>query len=275
MRSWHRLGSIALALALTIGFPVPRAAAAPAPERSWPHYFAVKAVMQRLYVAERASLWAERARRNEFVRERGGGAKFDVVNCVRGSEYTGTADRRRDVTAAFADIALDIVIWRDGFRRVGYPAALWQSSLTDYEQQSVDRAIALAALPDEDPAGAAIVAALVRRLNAYRATHPSLPAIIHDGGCGAGEASVSIATAPAGAQVLVIPTFFYELCKVQKQNPDDPSACPRWREALEGKLQSVAGDYLYQARWPDGKTRRGTLRFDIGDAGKTITLRKP
>jgi hypothetical protein len=275
MTSGNPLVSIALALALTIAFPAPRAAAAPAPERSWPHYFAVKAVMQRLYDAERGTLWSQRLERDTPARERGGGAKYDVVNCLRGSAYTGTADHRRDVTAAFADVAFDIVIWRDGFRRLGYPAALWQSSLTDYEQRSVDRAIALPVLPEEDPPGAAIVDALVRRLNAYRATHLNLPAIIHDGGCGAGEALVSIATAPAGAQVLVIPTFFYELCKVQKQNADDPNACPRWREALEGKLQSVAGDYLYQARWPDGKTRRGTLRFDIGDAGKTITLRKP
>jgi hypothetical protein len=27
--------------------------------------------------------------------------------------------------------------------------------------------------------------------------------------------------------------------------------------------------------WPDGTIRRGTLRFDMGDDGKTITLRKP
>ncbi len=275
MTSWHRLVSIALALVLTIALPAPRAAAAPAPDRSWQHYFAVKAVMQRLYDAQRETLWAERLQRSESRRESGRVAMFDLVNCLGGSAYTGTDYRRRDITAAFADVAYDIVIWRDGFRRLGYPAALWQAPLTDYEQRRVDRAIALAVQPQVETSGAQIVDVLVRRLNAYRASHPSLPMIVEEGGCGAGEASVSIATAPVGAQVLVIPTFFYQLCKVEKQDADDPNACPRWREALQGKLQSVAGDYLYQARWPDGKTRHGTLRFDMRDDGTTITLRKP
>lgn len=275
MTSWQRLVSIALALVLTCGLPAPCAAAAAVPERSWPYYFAVKTVMQRLYDARRTTLWAQRRQRARFVSERGGGATYDLVNCLGGSAYTGIDYRQHSVTAGFADIAYDIVIWRDGFRSLGFPAALWQAPLTALEQRRVDRTIALGAQPDADPSVVELMSVLVRRLNAYRAAHPSLPAIVEEGGCGGGEASVSIATAPIGAQVLVIPTFFYQLCKVEKQDPDNPNACPRWREALEGKLQSVAGDYLYQARWPDGKTRRGTLRFDMGDDGKTITLRKP
>lgn len=275
MTSRHRLVPLALALALTIASPAPRAAAAPATERSWPHYFAVKAVMQRLYDADRATLWAQRMQRNRFLSERGGGAKFDIVNCLGGSAYTGIDYRQPSVTAAFADIAFEVVASRDEFQRLGFPASLWQASLTEYEQRRVDRTVALGVQRQADPAVIELMAALVRRLNAYRATHPRLPTIVEEGGCGAGEASVSIATAPVGAQVLVIPTFFYQLCKVEKQDPDNPNACPRWREALEGKLQSVAGDYLYQAHWPDGKTRRGTLRFDMSDDGKTITLRKP
>ena len=88
-------------------------------------------------------------------------------------------------------------------------------------------------------------------------------------------AIVSVATVPIAAQVMFIPTFFYELCKVQKQNADDPNGCPQWREAVEGKLQSVAGDYMYFVRWRDGVVRRGKRSFDMGDDGRTITLRKP
>lgn len=277
MTSWHRLMCIALALALalTIEFPARGNAAAAAPDHSWSHYFAVKAILQRLYDADRAARWAERDRIDAFRRKSGDKVTYDVVNCLGGSEYTGTDYRRRDVTAVFADVAVDVIVWRDAFRRFGYPAALWQAPLTDYEQRRVDRAIAAPVQPDVDPSGLATVQLLVQRLNAYGASHPTLPAIIEHGGCGAGEASVSIATAPVGAQVLVIPSFFYQLCKVEKQDADDPNACPRWREALQGKLQSVAGDYVYQARWPDGKTRRGTLRFDMRDDGTTIMLRKP
>ena len=73
----------------------------------------------------------------------------------------------------------------------------------------------------------------------------------------------------------VHPDVLLRAVQTEKQNADDPSSCPRWREAIEGKLQSVAGDYVYRVRWPDGTIRRGTLRFDMGDEGKTITLRKP
>jgi hypothetical protein len=87
--------------------------------------------------------------------------------------------------------------------------------------------------------------------------------------------SVSIATAPAGAQVLFITAFFYELCKAQNLDPEDTRTCNRWREAHEGRLSEVIGDYWYIARWADATTRKGQLTFSDADNDTTITLRKP
>ena len=272
MTTLRRFTSVAVALAF--GSIAVSAGATPPPDRSWAHYFAVKAVMQQLYDADSAKLWSSRVHQQQFERSMGGAPTYDIMNCTRGSDYTG-GDPKRNVNAAFADVAFDVITWRSAFRRLGFPASTWQQPLSDYEQKEIGGAIAGTARSDEDPVAAAFDKAMVRRLNAYRASHPSLPRIVDVGGCGAGEGTVTIATVPLGAQVLFIPTFFYQLCKVEKQNADDPSSCPRWREAIEGKLQSVAGDYLYRVRWPDGVIRHGTLRFDMGDDGKTITLRKP
>jgi hypothetical protein len=265
---------ISVIAAFTSGLIAVRAAASPPPDRSWAHYFAVKTVMQQLYEVDGAKLWASRVAQQKFDRSMGRAPTYDITNCFHGSDYTG-GDARRDVNSAFADVALDVIVWRSAFERLGFPSSTWQQPLAGYEQKEVDRAIAGTAPPDEDPIAAAFDKAMVQQLNAYRAAHPGLPRIVDVGGCGAGEGTVTIATVPVGGQVLFIPTFFYQLCKVEKQNADDPSSCPRWREAIEGKLQSVAGDYLYRVHWPDGTIRRGTLRFDMGDDGKTITLRKP
>ncbi len=266
----HLRRLVFIAVALAVGSTAVRAEATPPPDRSWAGYFAVKTVMQQLYDADSAKLSPSRVPPQQLERS----TTYDIANCFRGSEYTG-GDAKHDANSAFADVALDVITWRTAFRRLGFPASTWQQPLTDYERKEVDRTIAAAAPSDEDPIAAAFGRMIVRRLNAYRASHPGLPRIIDVGGCGAGEGTVIIATVPIGGQVLFIPTFFYQLCKVEKQNADDPSSCPRWREAIEGKLQSVAGDYLYRVRWPDGVIRRGTLRFDLGDDGKTITLRKP
>jgi hypothetical protein len=249
-------------------FPAAPASAGPA-VRSWPEYFAVKTAMQRVSATDPRV----EGQRGEQERHAGGVATYDLSNCLRGADYAGT--QRAPEIKAYADIALDVIVWRNAFRRFAFPATLWQTSLTGYEQTQVDRTIAGKPPGSEDAVTDRFQQAMVTRLNAYGASHAGFPRLILHGGCGAGEGNVLIATVPVGAQVLFIPTFFYELCKVQRQNADDPGACPRWREAIEGKLQSVAGDYLYRARWPDGTTRRGTLRFDMGDDGKTITLRKP
>jgi hypothetical protein len=118
---------------------------------------------------------------------------------------------------------------------------------------------------------------LARRLNQERKANSSLPRLVVDGGCGAGEITVQIATDPPGAQVLFIPTFFYELCRAQKLQADDPwgNCSERWREAVDGTVSRVSGDYHYVARWSDGATRRGRLRMTDVEDGQTIKLLRP
>jgi len=203
--------------------------------------------------------------------------QFDLINCSSGSDYLG-AGRNADVMRGFADISLDVVLLRDGLARAGYPASLWRDSVDGYERGAVDRAIALSKRggvwdPVEEPPQA-FYTSLRGKLAAYHASHRSTWQIVSEGGCGADEAHVNIATSPSGGQVFVIPTFYYQLCRVQSENADDSRSCPKWREAVDGKLTQVSGDYRYQVRWRDGSVRRGTLSFDFNDDGRTITLRK-
>jgi hypothetical protein len=265
------LGVILVAVSAIGSIPA-AAFATPPPDRSWQHYFAVKTVMQGFY--DEDSMQQRRARDP---------SQYDLSNCEDGSNYTNTGNDKPTVTSRFADIAFNVIVWREALRHIGYPAQLWQPTIVAWEQRRVDRTIALsaprsgafAALDPPDMDAGALIAQMASRLNAYQSGHPALPKIVEIGGCGAGGATVSIATAPLAAQVMFIPTFFYQLCKVQRQNADDPNGCPQWREALEGKLQSVEGDYMYFARWSDGVVRRGKLSFDMNDDGHTITLRKP
>ncbi|HZX67406.1 MAG TPA: hypothetical protein VFE70_00915, partial [Candidatus Elarobacter sp.] len=111
-------------------------ASASPPVRSWPEYFAVKSVMQRVSETDPRL----EGQRGEQERHEGGTARYDLVNCLRGADYAGT--ERAPEIKAFADIALDVITWRNAFRRFAFPAALWQKSLTDYEQTQVDRTIA-------------------------------------------------------------------------------------------------------------------------------------
>ena len=63
--------------------------------------------------------------------------------------------------------------------------------------------------------------------------------VVIGGGCGAGEVEVTIVTQPSGGQVLLAPSFYYELCRAQDIDPEDTRRCNRWREAHDGKLEYV------------------------------------
>src|SRR5207237_4419727 len=93
-----------------------------------------------------------------------------------------------------------------------YPRPFWERVLATYESAELDRVIRDAssnATADDRKQG--MVHILAADLNdAMRAQQPALPKVVVEGGCGAGEMPVKIATDPKGAQVLFIPSFFYE-----------------------------------------------------------------
>ena len=205
--------------------------------------------------------------------------EYSLFQCSMAGNFLGTspdvswADDR--TMRATADLAYKVVWWSNDLRRLGYPANVWSDLLARFEAEQ----IALLARPGDwsarDQRDRAFLGRLAGALNAYRNTKPALPRAIVGEDCGAGDVAVSIVTEPRGGKVLFTPGFYYELCRAQRLDPEDPARCNRWREALDGKLEYVAGDYYYIARWSDGAVRRGSLRIDANDDGRTITLRKP
>ena len=268
MTTWLR-GLVGLTLALAVSGA--RAEGAAAPDRA--QYAAIKTVMQRLYDK------GDRDIRSIL----GTKGPYDLYHCLVGADYLGEGAEKERGTAGFANIAFDNVVWTNNLTKLGYPARLWQELVAAYEAKEIELVIAAPAQAAKEEQAMnestarrdAFLAALRKPLDAYRRTKPALRPVVVEGGCGAGDMSVSIVTEPKGGQVLFIPTFFYELCRVQNVNPDDTGGCNRWREAVDGKLASVSGDYLYVVRWPDGTTRRGKLSFNKLEDGQTVTLRKP
>lgn len=213
---------------------------------------------------------------------------FDLMTCDDGTDYiAGFNEAGRPIDPAesrTASAAFQSVWFERTLSRLGYPPAVWQPALAGMETAylALLRAPPAAAGPDDDPFLAndriedEARGALLPLLNAYRAQeNPALPLAYIEGGCGAGEIGITVATSPANGVVQFIPVFFHRLCSVQGIDPDDPGTCDHWREPAEGVLFDVAGDYRYRAYWPDGSRRTGTLAFTNLEDGQTVTIRKP
>jgi hypothetical protein len=182
-------------------------------------------------------------------------------------------------------IANIAVRYQRALLELGYPRSVWGATLAAFESREAARARALGAgfatahdadhlydIPFDGPFAKRIQA----EVNAYQATHPSLHGLVFAGGCGADEISVKIVTTPVATQVFLIPTFYYELCRAEKVDPDNTTACDHWREVL-GPVAKIAGSYHYFARWV-GAVRRGILDdkdYRENDDGAVVTLRKP
>jgi hypothetical protein len=215
----------------------------------------------------------------DFLKEE---EKVDLVDCTSGADYfapgKGKASAR---TLRLADIAYEIVHLKALLSHLGYPSKVWQPLLGQYEQGQIRGALQRSRSSDEEISVDEVHEEKFKKnlgdtLNRYRAASaPRLPPVVAEGGCGAGEVGVRIATVPGNGRALFIPVFFYELCKSQRIDPDDPAHCDRWREPAEGMLFWVAGDYFYRATWPGGAQRHGRLSFTHLEDGQTVTLRKP
>ncbi|MDB5431657.1 MAG: hypothetical protein JWP35_2773 [Caulobacter sp.] len=209
---------------------------------------------------------------------------YDLYLCNNGAGYMGYGEGADELSLRATyqvDLAYEVVTWSQELKARGYPPAVWGPLLARYEAERLAEAPKESDVwSDTDPdfgsyQGAArdrFMTKLKTALRAYRRAHPGLRLanIIIEGGCGAGENSISVTTSPRGGTVSFIPLFFYKLCSARGINPDDPNKCDRWREAPGGSVTEVAGDYAYVARWPDGAIKRGTLRF--GDLGTSTSV---
>lgn len=201
----------------------------------------------------------------------------DLINCSTAAEFIPDEWlTERELTKPLASVANDFTFLEGVL--APFPRRIWEPLVRALEAKEVAGVIRDGDIDDGYfTRREAFMRQLASRLNRERKSNRSLPRLFVEGGCGAGEIGVQIATEPAGAQVLFIPTFFYELCRAQNLQPDDPwgSCSERWREAVDGTITRVAGDYHYVARWSDGTTRRGRLRIGDDQDGQTITLARP
>lgn len=233
-------------------------------------YYAMKRVMQGFY--DHSVLKSEVERNSE---------PYDLYICDTGNEYTGSADDSTGTTDAISTLAVQIVLWRNDLRKLGYPEAVWRPILVEYENAELDlytrsKTVTQAVLDQSLKQYERSVAALGKALTAYRLqSNPALRPVTQEGGCGAGEQMVRVKVEPPNGRVFFIPVFFYELCRVQQINPNDVNQCDKWREAMDGQLTAVAGDYRYSARWPDGITREAMLTFDHQKMDPVVVIRKP
>jgi len=167
--------------------------------------------------------------------------RYDVMDCGE-SDYTGGRTTRASEYAYVADKAL---IWESDLPRIGYPRSVWAAPVARFESSgifianSVDPAHFFDVWEDRiDPRRKDLQNALL----AYRKTHHHAVAIANGLGCGGGEVPVKLVTQPAATLVTIIPAFFYELCRVQKIDPNDTTRCAHWRE-VSGPIVQVSGNY--------------------------------
>jgi hypothetical protein len=195
-------------------------------------------------------------------------------------EFTDGTDQR---TGFYADLAGGVISWEHELPQIGYPEWVWRPWVSSYEAsivataRRIPKSVDIFRIWENSPRSK--FDGLRRVLMAYRAKHPHLPGILSGReGCGGGEVPVRLITQPAATRVSIIPSFFYELCRVQRIDPDDTTRCAHWRE-VSGPIVQVSGDYHYVARWHDGTTKRGMLDVEaassLGLGSGTITLRKP
>jgi hypothetical protein len=245
-----------LALVLAVGTPAIATASV-----SDPSYAVVK----------RAVALMPRARTDLRISDSG---PYDLENCQFGSDFIGTT--KETTTGIYADVAHYVGIWEKDLPTIGYPERLWRPWVTHYEAVAVDtvRRYGAAKFYDRSDAALPSLNGLKSVLAAYRKSHPRLREIIDVGGCGGDDEPMTVVTKPLASQVVIIPTFYYDLCRVQRIDPDDQTRCNHWREVLDGSVAYVSGDYHYLVRWHDGSVRKGMLQF-AGVGGQTVTLRKP
>jgi hypothetical protein len=202
--------------------------------------------------------------------------QYDIIDCGD-SNYTGGWTSK---ASAYAFIADKVLIWESDLPRLGYPRSVWSAPVAKYESSAIFIANSVApgsffeAL-DGSPSRMEIRRSdLQNALLTYRKTHPHATEIANGLGCGGGELPIKLVTQPVATQVTIIPAFFYELCRVQRIDPNDTTRCAHWRE-VSGPIVEVSGNYRYVARWHDGTVKRGILDVESAADAGTILLRKP
>ena len=218
---------------------------------------------------------------------------YDVIDCNLAYDLSWEMDSYQ---RQIGSLALDIARMRSEFARIGYPQAVYDRPLIDYERA------ALAAFAAERPDRLAnpenyrirgedgedygesvdmqdweLLGALAEAMDAKRAAlSPRLPRIVSEGGCGAGEEEFEIKLVPANGSLWLINAFAFRVCERKVANPWNHQACG-WSEFQAGDSTFASGRYMYEARWPNGTVKRGArvlqADFDNDETGAVIFRR--
>jgi hypothetical protein len=165
-------------------------------------------------------------------------------------------------------VALHIEIYQAELTRLRVPESIWSLQLAALDQFGV-RSVQLN--PEHqrdyerlDDELRKVEQTLADPVIAWGQGNTRLPQFTWQGGCGAGEAEVTITTTPRGARVSYISLFQYKLCQARNLNAEDPARCDGWMNAVK-VYEDMIGKYHYIATWPDGHQAKGI--FEI--TGKT------
>jgi hypothetical protein len=158
--------------------------------------------------------------------------KFNIATCADASLYIMVTKRKYDDELLFATIgftAANVLDWSRALTALGYPRSVWEPLVDKYETEELAAGIRANASGQQQLKKFAerqvnrtgeVQNQLAIILDKYRKAHPSLPRVVYEPGCGAGEVSVKIVTDPRGGRAMFIPTFFYELCQAQGLDPE-------------------------------------------------------
>jgi len=211
-----------------------------------------------------------------------GSSEYRLSNCPYGALYVPKNDDAR--LGALAELALRVVGWSHYLPKLGYPDTVWRPVVQRYERENLDRIVRLprgsvaevTPLTGVENPGDSVLQrdALGPELGAYRKAHPGVGEIFLTTSCGEDISFIQVRVDPPGGRASFIPTFFYDLCRARRLDPENPMTCRQWREPQGGRLYHVMGDYFFVVRWPDGGMRRGRLSVSGYDEGALVVLRR-
>ena len=198
---------------------------------------------------------------------------FDVIDCAFGfADVPAEMDEQERNLAA---LAVDVERLRVQLAKSGYPAAVYEQPLLDFERGQVQEIMNKAADAPEDAHMTQMWESLAVLANAMEQRRASLtpdkPRIFSEGGCGAGESEFEIRMAPANGQLWLINAFAFRVCERKVADPWDHNLCRGWTQFVQGDTTFAAGRYMFEARWGDNM-QRGAKLLEGDPADEDVTL---
>lgn len=191
---------------------------------------------------------------------------FDIMDCPSYDEEPGDIAPADD---ELENLARQVAILDAALRAQGYRPELFAEPLARYEQAALalirTSTITEIGTPQRDTFDGELEA-LLRALGAEledrraRMQPESLPIIV-EGGCGLSEAPTLVKADPPDGRVWIITRFAFDVCKAKKLDAWQVDGC-RWTEMSPDREAWLSGNYMVQARWPDGRTHRGSHRLE-------------